>query len=31
VPPKDSEKGGVYDVQSGASGKGLDGTAYAEW
>jgi general secretion pathway protein G len=31
VPPKDSEKGGVYDVQSGAPGKGLDGTAYAEW
>jgi general secretion pathway protein G len=31
VPPKDSDKGGVYDVQSGASGKGLDGTAYSEW
>jgi general secretion pathway protein G len=31
VPPKDSEKGAVYDVHSGAPGKGLDGTAYAEW
>lgn len=31
VPPKESEKGGVYDVHSGAPGKGLDGTAYAEW
>jgi general secretion pathway protein G len=31
VPPKDSEKGAVYDVHSGAAGKGLDGTAYAEW
>jgi general secretion pathway protein G len=31
VPPKDSDKGAVYDVHSGAPGKGLDGTAYAEW
>jgi general secretion pathway protein G len=31
VPPKESEKGGVYDVRSGAPGKGLDGTAYAAW
>jgi len=31
VPPKDSDKGGVYDVHSGAPGKGSDGTAYAEW
>ena len=31
VPPKESDKGGVYDVHSGAPGKGLDGTAYAEW
>ena len=31
VPPKESDKGGVYDIHSGASGKGLDGTAYAEW
>ena len=31
VPPKDTEKGGVYDVQSGAPGSATDGTAYAEW
>lgn len=31
VPPEDSQKGGVYDVKSGAPGKALDGSAYVEW
>jgi len=31
VPPDDLQKGGVYDVKSGAPGKGLDGTEYAQW
>lgn len=31
VPPEDPQKGGVYDVRSGAQGKGLDGTEYAQW
>lgn len=31
VPPKDSDKGGVYDVHSGAPGKSVDGSTYAEW
>lgn len=31
VPPEDSQKGGVYDVKSGAPGKALDGSAYMEW
>jgi general secretion pathway protein G len=31
VPPQDPEKGGVYDVKSGAEGKAKDGTAYGEW
>jgi len=31
VPPDDPQKGGVYDVKSGAQGAGSDGTAYAEW
>lgn len=31
VPPTDLDKGGVFDVKSGAPGKGLDGTAYSEW
>ena len=31
VPPEDPQKGGVYDVKSGAQGKALDGTAYGEW
>jgi general secretion pathway protein G len=31
VPPEDLEKGGVYDVRSGAQGKALDGTAYGDW
>lgn len=31
VPPPEADKGGVFDVKSGAPGKGLDGTAYADW
>ena len=31
VPPEDPLKGGVYDVKSGAQGKGLDGTEYSTW
>jgi general secretion pathway protein G len=31
VPPADPQKGGVYDVRSGAPGKGVDGSEYAQW
>jgi len=31
VPPQDPQKGGVYDVRSGAQGRASDGSAYAEW
>ena len=31
VPPDGSEKGGVYDVRSGAQGVAGDGTPYANW
>ena len=31
VPPSDPQKTGVYDVRSGAQGKGIDGTEYAQW
>jgi general secretion pathway protein G len=31
VPPQDPQKGGVYDVKSGAQGHASDGTAYSEW
>lgn len=31
VPPEDRSQGGVYDVRSGASGNGVDGSPYAEW
>jgi general secretion pathway protein G len=31
VPPADREKGGVYDVHSGAPGTGTDGRPYAQW
>jgi general secretion pathway protein G len=31
VPPDDPQKGGVYDIRSGAPGNALDGSAYAEW
>jgi len=31
VAPEDSEKGGVFDIKSGATGKALDGTEYIDW
>ena len=31
VPPEDADKGGVYDLHSGASGNGRDGTPYNAW
>jgi len=31
VPPSDTKKGKVFDVHSGAPGKGSDGKAYGEW
>jgi len=31
VPPQDPEKSGVYDVRSGAPGKGIDGREYVQW
>jgi len=31
VPPEDPQKGGVFDVKSGAEGKGLDGTEFSTW
>jgi general secretion pathway protein G len=31
VPPTNGVKGSVYDVKSGATGNGIDGTAYSEW
>lgn len=31
VPPADPQKTGVFDVKSGAQGKGLDGTEYSQW
>jgi type II secretion system protein G len=31
VPPAEPEKGGVYDVRSGAPGVGPEGRPYAEW
>ncbi len=31
VPPDNPEKGGVYDVKSGATGNSLAGSPYAEW
>ena len=31
VPPADAEQGGVYDLHSGASGNGRDGTPYSGW
>lgn len=30
-PPPDPQKGGVFDVRSGASGRGIDGSAYKDW
>ncbi|HET9702309.1 MAG TPA: prepilin-type N-terminal cleavage/methylation domain-containing protein [Burkholderiales bacterium] len=31
VPPDNPEKGGVYDIHSGAPGNSLSGTPYVEW
>ena len=31
VPPSDAKKGKVFDVRSGAPGKGADGKLYAQW
>jgi general secretion pathway protein G len=31
IPPDDPEKGGVYDVKSGAEGTPTGGGAYSEW
>lgn len=31
IPPSDPQKTGVFDVKSGAQGKGLDGTEYSQW
>jgi len=31
IPPEDPQKGGVFDVHSGASGKARDGTLYRDW
>jgi general secretion pathway protein G len=31
VQPEDPQKGGVYDVKSGAQGKATDGTEFAAW
>ena len=31
VPPEDTKKGKVFDVHSGAPGKGSNGKAYGEW
>lgn len=31
VAPQDPQKGGVYDVRSGAQGKALDGSEFSSW
>jgi general secretion pathway protein G len=31
VPPEDPTRGGVYDIHSGAEGKGRNGKPYSEW
>jgi general secretion pathway protein G len=31
VAPQDPQKGGVYDVKTGAQGNATDGTAFADW
>ena len=31
VPPVDADKGGVFDLRSGAPGNGRDGTSYSSW
>ena len=31
VPPEEQEKGGVFDIKSGAPGTASDGTAFVDW
>jgi general secretion pathway protein G len=31
VRPENPDAGGVYDVKSGAAGKALDGSEFAQW
>jgi len=31
VPPEDPQKGGIFDVHSGAQGRARNGTLYKEW
>jgi general secretion pathway protein G len=31
VQPEDAQKGGVYDIRSGAPGKSRDGSEYSQW
>lgn len=31
IPPSDPEKGGVYDVKSGATGMSTNGSPYNDW
>lgn len=31
LPPPDAAMGGVFDIKSGAPGKGLDGSVYSDW
>ena len=31
VPPDNTEKGGIFDIRSGAEGKASDGSNYSEW
>lgn len=31
VPPTDPQKGAIFDVKSGASGKSRDGTVFGDW
>ncbi|HEX8990019.1 MAG TPA: prepilin-type N-terminal cleavage/methylation domain-containing protein [Rhodocyclaceae bacterium] len=31
VPPRDAQKGGVFDVKSGAPGESRDGSLYKDW
>jgi general secretion pathway protein G len=31
VPPEQADKGGVYDIRSGAPGKARDGSVFKEW
>lgn len=31
IPPASTEKGAIFDIKSGAQGKGKDGTPYEDW